>query len=162
VPADFGPPELVANAFMPPGTGLSVGPAMPAMMQRPGIGAPRMDPAVVHLQVMLRDGPLPSHREMAAEQLACCDWRNQPAIVESLVASAKGDPAATVRAGCVRVLGQMKVCTPEVLATVQSLKNDRDERVRQEVARVLPAFGADMPPAGDSTVRQVGAKQVAP
>jgi hypothetical protein len=56
----------------------------------------------------------------------------------------------------------MKVGTPEVVATMQSLKNDRDERVRQEVARVLPTFGADMPVAGDSTVRQVGAKQVAP
>jgi hypothetical protein len=55
---------------------------------------------------------------------------------------AKLDPAPAVRAGCVRALGKMKVNTLPVVQTVQSLKDDRDPRVRHEVEECLAAVGA--------------------
>jgi hypothetical protein len=84
----------------------------------------------------------PSQREWAAECLARQDWRAQPQILGALVTAARVDPAAAVRAGCVRALGKMKANTLPVVQTVQSLKSDRDPRVRQEVDETLAALGA--------------------
>ena len=130
----------------------------PMMAMRNALSA---DAPVMSALVTLRDATLPSQREMAAEQLASLDWRMQPSVIPALLMAAKADPAATVRAGCVRVLGRMKASSPDVVATLQALKDDRDERVRQEVAQVLPVLCAS-PVAQDSGVRPATATQRVP
>ncbi len=178
IPADFGSPNMQGNAFLNPGEEMPATAPMPrqamasgypqmrgpAPMMLPAIAArsyPVPDPALRLTMAALASAPYPSHREMAAEQLAAIDWRCQPVVLEALVASAKNDPAATVRAGCVRALVKMKANTPEVVAAIRSLKDDKDEHVRQEVAQVLPSLGVT-PLTGDSTVRPVGATQTVP
>jgi hypothetical protein len=91
---------------------------------------------------MLKDSLYPSQREWAADCLSQQDWRAQPQIIVALVRGAKEDPAPAVRAGCVRALGHMKVNTLPIVQAVQSLKYDRDPRVRHEVEEALAAMGA--------------------
>src|SRR5262249_6560152 len=93
-------------------------------------------PSVTPLQT-LRDALLPSEREMAVDQLACCDWKRQPEVVDGLTTAARTDPAATVRAACVRALAKMKCNTVPVVAALVAMKNDNDLRVRQEVEQAL-------------------------
>src|SRR5258708_38633914 len=98
-----------------------------------------MQPAAPSVDVQsmlnqLHNSMLPSQREWAANQLAELDWRTQPHIVDSLVGSAKDDPAASVRAGCVHGLAKMSINTPPVIAAISSLRTDPDERVQHEVS----------------------------
>jgi hypothetical protein len=108
------------------------------------------------LLATLKESMYPSQREWAAEQLSELNWHMQPQVVESLSKGAQDDPAATVRAACVRALGHMKVNTQEVVALVQDLKNDRDPRVRQEAGETLNALG--VAPRPDSDVQQASHK----
>jgi hypothetical protein len=85
---------------------------------------------VAQMLTTLRDSIYPSQRELAADDLAVCNWKTQPQVVQALMATASKDPAATVRAGCVRSLTKMGAATAPVIAAVQSLKNDPDPRVR--------------------------------
>jgi hypothetical protein len=96
---------------------------------------------VPQLLATLKDSLYPSERESAAEQLSELNWRVQPQVVESLMKSAHDDPAATVRAACVHALARMKANSAEVTTLVQSLKSDRDPRVRQEAEEALNALG---------------------
>jgi hypothetical protein len=154
IAGDSGAQPMVGNAFMN-----SRMPAYPPTTQS-SMMAP-LDPAVAQTMATLRESPYPSYREMAAEQLSFCDWRRQPAVLAALVASARSDPAATVRAGCVRVLVRIKAAeTPEVMAMLRDLRNDKDERVRQEVAKALPP-AAGTANATDATVHPVGVTQPA-
>jgi hypothetical protein len=91
---------------------------------------------------MLKDSLYPSQREWAAECLSRQNWRSQPLVLDALVVAAREDPAAAVRAGCVRALGKMKANTLPVVQAVQSLASDRDPRVRHEVEETLAAIGA--------------------
>jgi hypothetical protein len=54
-----------------------------------------------------------------------------------LTQAAREDPAATVRAACVRGLVKLNVHTEPVLATLRTLKSDQDARVRQEADAAL-------------------------
>src|SRR5207237_6531015 len=92
--------------------------------------------------VALRDSLYPSQRELAAQSLGAADWRTHPEVVQALTMAAKEDPAATVRAGCVRCLANMNANTPPVVALVRGLKNDSDSRVRQEAERALAILAA--------------------
>jgi hypothetical protein len=92
--------------------------------------------------VALRDSLYPSQREWAAQSMAAADWRAHPQIVQALTTAAKEDPAATVRAGCVHCLANMKVNTLPVVAVVRGLRNDTDLRVRQEAERALSILAA--------------------
>jgi len=85
----------------------------------------------------LHDSLLPSQREWAVEGLAKMDWRSNPVIVKAILQAAKDDPAATVRAGCVRCLAKMKVASEEVVQGVQGLKYDTDPRVRHEFEEAM-------------------------
>ena len=49
------------------------------------------------LLVQLRDSLMPSEREMAADQLARANWKEQPEVVQGLVQAAKYGPAPVVR-----------------------------------------------------------------
>jgi hypothetical protein len=99
---------------------------------------------------------------MAADELAVHDWHTQPAVVQALVLAAREDPAATVRAGCVRVLVRMKAATPAVITALQGMKDDQDERVRKEVAAALPALDAIAAKHTDSAVQPAGLRRVGP
>jgi hypothetical protein len=120
-------------------------PVAPGLVQAnyeagPGMGQKTQD----YLRV-LKDSIYPSQREWAAEQVSECDWRKNEAVVDALVAAAKEDPAATVRAGCVRCLTKMKVNTVPVALAMQSLKADPDPRVRTEVDEALATLAPGMP-----------------
>ena len=184
VPADFGPQEVVPNAFMDPTLGntmptpppaaprmmLPILPAQPyvapqaevlaTMTARRGL-PPVGDPTTAQTVAKLRDALYPSHREMAVEQLAGCDWHSQPAVLSAVLMAAKEDPAGSVRAACVRTLTRMKAATPDVIAVLIALKTDTDERVRREVDRSLSLLGVGLV-VGDSTVRPASATRTGP
>jgi hypothetical protein len=146
--AGYPRPAVAVNPLM------SVPPAPIASSKPVTPGAPTG--SAPQLLATLKESPYPSQREWAAEQLSELNWRMQPQVVESLTKGAFDDPAATVRAACVRALGHMKVNTPEVVALVQDLKNDRDARVRQEAGETLNALGVS--PRQDSGVQQASHK----
>jgi hypothetical protein len=111
-----------------------------------------VDPAMLqsqantqHLLHVLRDSIYPSQREWAADQLAECDWKLNTPVVDAMVTAAREDPAATVRAGCVRCLGRMHANTVPVVMAVQSLKADADPRVRTEVQEALATLAPGLP-----------------
>jgi hypothetical protein len=157
-----------SGMMQPPYPGMQNSPR-PPMAVNPLMGVPQgavasgrpMTPVeppagVPQLLATLKDSLYPSQREGAADKLSELNWRMQPQVVESLTKSARDDPAATVRAACVRALGHMKVDTHEVVVLMQDLKSDRDSRVRQQVDETLNLLG----PAArqDSGVRQVSDK----
>src|SRR5207247_8963331 len=90
---------------------------------------------------VLMESPYPAQREWAAQSLTSYDWRAQPQIVSALVNSASQDPAASVRAGSVYCLGRMGASVESVRDTLQTLRNDGDARVRQEVDQALVRLG---------------------
>jgi hypothetical protein len=92
----------------------------------------------------LRDALLPSDREVAATQLGKFDWRTNQPVVEALISAAHGDPAATVRAACVRSLVRMNANTVPVVATLQGMRSDSDPRVQQEVEQGLTVLAAGL------------------
>jgi hypothetical protein len=133
----------------PAGQGMVyAGPSIPgAVNELPGQADPQQ------LLSMLRTSLYPSQREWAAEKLATLDWRAYPQVVQALIQAAKEDPAATVRAGCVRSLVHMNANTVPVVAAISSLQHDTDARVRGEVEQALARFG----PAPDPAVQPAGA-----
>jgi hypothetical protein len=132
----------VQPGFYGPPRGQMVAPAGYDMQPYPASVRPLMQPAGpgIDLQSLLnqmRDSMLPSQREWAADKLAEYDWRQQPQIVDAMMQSAKDDPAASVRAGCVHTLAKMNVNTPPVIATIRSLRSDPDQRVQREASDAL-------------------------
>jgi len=88
------------------------------------------------IQVM-RESPYPAQREWAANTLGTYDLKAHPAVIQVLLMTAQQDPAPTVRAACVYSLGRMKAGGESVLATLNSLRNDGDAQVRQEVEQAI-------------------------
>ncbi len=125
-------------------------PAVPVVMTDAQM--PAGVPGVAELMMMLKDSLYPSQREWAADKLSATDWRLNPQVADALAAAAKDDPAATVRAGCVRGLVKMKANTASVLGALEALKADADPRVQKEVGQALAALFAaptpDVRPAG--------------
>jgi hypothetical protein len=173
IPADFGPPQFAANGFSAPGQqddgappNQPVPPPLPGYfppMAARGYG-PAPSAAIAQagevsppqLLATLRGALLPSQREWAADRLADLDWRTNPLAVDALATAAHDDPAATVRAGCVRSLARMKVNTVPVVAVVEGLKRDADPRVRLEAEEALTALGGRAP-RNDGGVRPASA-----
>lgn len=120
-----------------------------ALVPQPQFPGP-MPQDKAQLLATLKDSLYPSQREWAAENLARHDARAHPDVIDALVTAAKEDPAATVRAGCVRCLAKMKASSPAVVSAVQALKADSDARVRDEVERALPVLSTSpsVQPAG--------------
>jgi hypothetical protein len=109
----------------------------------PHSGAVKPTAENIHqMEVTLRDSLYPSQREWAAESMAAVDWRTHPQVVQALTTAAKEDPAPTVRASCIRCLASMKVGTQPVIVVVRGLKNDSDQRVRQEAERASSILAA--------------------
>jgi hypothetical protein len=151
IPADMGPTPAMPNAFVDEGAALHTpqmarmpAPAYPppGYAPVPGYPAPLPYGGVNRgtLLAMLRDSLYPSERETAAEYLAYCDWRRDPQVVQALLTAAQSDPAPSVRAGCVRLLGRMHVTAAPVITAVQALQTDPDPRVRLAVGQTLPSL----------------------
>jgi hypothetical protein len=112
-------------------------PAQAPMAMPAGYPPPAADAGLQQSLRVLRDALYPSQREWAADALSRVDWRTNPQVVPALVAAAREDPAATVRAACVRSLARMNANGVMVLEALQALKTDTDPRVRQEVEAAL-------------------------
>jgi hypothetical protein len=161
---DLMPPELVAimegrhrpkngpgGPFAPPTPAgmMPLAPPQEAIVQAPRpLPQPVVQPVaplqqvsgaviVDQLSAVLRDGLLPSEREQAADQLSRYEAYRVPAAVQALLAGAKADPAVTVKIACVRGLGTMRAGTPQVIAGLQALSREGDERVRAVSVEVL-------------------------
>jgi hypothetical protein len=124
-------------------------------------GPPAMPPATApaaesphQMMVALRESLYPSQREAAADRMAMLDWKTNEAAVQALVLGAREDPAATVRAACVRALARMKANTHPVVTAVQALRNDADPRVRHEAVEALAVLAPNAPES--SPVQRVG------
>ena len=149
-PQAYGMP-MPAMPRQPMPNRVAMGPPMPMGMNTlmsvpptqvaPAQAAAARPTGVPQLLTTLKDSLYPSEREWAAEQLSEQNWQTQPQVVQHLIAGAKDDPAATVRAACVHALAQMKAGTNEVTALVQTLKSDRDPRVRHEAEEAMGALG---------------------
>jgi hypothetical protein len=112
-------------------------PSAPVPSSRPSAGVPS------EAMATLRDSIYPSQREWAADALASCNWRAQPEILHAVLTGAREDPAASVRAACVRALAKMKANSAQVLSALQSLKTDGDPRVLHEVEAALATLSAE-------------------
>jgi hypothetical protein len=134
-PAPYAGNAAVMTAQTMPGQGLMpVGYQTALLPQGQAASAMTCD----QMLSMMRDSFYPSHREWAAESMAATvDWRANPKVVDALLTSARGDPAASVRAACVRCLVKMNVNTVPAVTTIQALKADPDPRVRQEVEKAM-------------------------
>lgn len=145
--AEYRPPFVPAGSYPPPML-MPIARPQPPAMPMPAPAPAAIVPASLTVQgsptapalQTLRDAVLPSEREMAVDRLRRCDWKRQPEVVEGLTQAAKSDPAATVRAACVRALGRMNVNTMPVFTVLTELKDDSDLRVRQEVDLALAAM----------------------
>jgi hypothetical protein len=148
-PGMYGPPvyPAVAQAQQPGATGMipvayftPAGPGGMTPAAGQGFAGGQLTPeAQVRGQMldMLQNSLYPSQREWAADKLAGCDWRIHADVVQALTTSASKDPAATVRAACIRSLAKMNAASMPVITTIQGLKTDNDLRVRQEVQEAL-------------------------
>jgi len=130
---------------------MSVPPAYPSGQPVASASESTQPSGVPQLLAALKDSLRPSERETAAEQLSELNWHMQPLVVESLMKSAREDPAATVRAACVHALAHMKVDSPATVALVRELRSDRDAMVRQEAEEALHTLG-------DSGIQQASHK----
>jgi hypothetical protein len=149
IPADFGPPPQVPNAFLIDGMGGAYTRPMalaydPRMGYVPvGGGYPQQMPMLPmphpagQMLAMLRGSVMPSERERAVMMLSQFNWHAQPEAVAAIMIAAKSDPAPMVRVSCVRALARMKVNTMPAYETLMELKTDKDIRVRQEVEQTL-------------------------
>jgi HEAT repeat protein len=90
---------------------------------------------------LLREALGPSEREQAAQALTNGPKQAYAESVALLMDSAEHDPAATVRAACVRCLVRMNAKTPAAAELVQRLKSDPDPRVRSEAEWALSVLG---------------------
>jgi hypothetical protein len=123
------------------------------------VSGPAPAPATLVGQTVgtLRDALLPSDREVAASELGKYDWRSNQPVVDALISAAQGDPAATVRAACVRSLVRMNANTVPVVAALQGLRSDSDPRVQQEVDQGLTVLGAGLKNAAAQGVQPASA-----
>jgi hypothetical protein len=178
IPPDFGQPNQAGNAFSPPSAPTMPkqmateptpanpqGPTMTAMADPRALPSPL--PAVANatppapsntpqLVAVLRDSLYPSQREWAVESLSSQrSSQSNPQVVQALISAAKEDPAATVRAGCVRAIAQLQIKTMPAMTAVQSLKCDPDPRVRREAEQALPMLTGGQPLPLDTSVRPV-------
>jgi hypothetical protein len=138
-PSPFGPAPIAPVShvpMMPPHAYVQPAAYQPMPMQQPTPG--------MHIEELikaLQESLYPAQREMAAQSLMNFDWRAHPQIVPALLGAARQDPAASVRAGCVSCLGRMGASVGPVMSTLQSMRNDIDPRVRQEVDAALVRLG---------------------
>jgi hypothetical protein len=113
----------------------------PAMDRREAVQPAYQGGMVEQLAKVLREAQYPSQREWAAQSLAALDERLHSLVAPLLLQAATQDPAGSVRAGCVHYLARLSVAPQTYLPTLQTLRNDSDPRVRQEVEQAVARPG---------------------
>ncbi len=101
-----------------------------AVVTVPAVEAARHPDPVFRMIGCLRDDLLPSMREVAAETLASGPGRTRPEVIAALAEAAEKDPAASVRACCLRCLTAMSSASPECMAALQKLNVAGDAGIR--------------------------------
>jgi hypothetical protein len=96
---------------------------------------------------MLRESLYPSQREWAADRLASLDWKAHPQVVLALATAARLDPAASVRAGCIRSLAKMEANSLPAIAALEAAKADSEPTVRAAAEQALASLVPAAPPA---------------
>jgi hypothetical protein len=89
------------------------------------------------LLLTLRTSPTPAQREQAALAMTAVDWKTHPEVVQALLTAVCTDQVSAVRAQCVACLARMNASTPEVIITLQVLKQDSDMDVQAAVRQAL-------------------------
>jgi hypothetical protein len=111
-------------------------PSTQAVWQRSASGqaptAASTSSEVAKLVLMLRNSEMPSQREFAAEALATFPWWVHAEVLPALATAAVHDPAAVVRAACIRCLRRTDLRDPRVTEALGTLRGDSDVRVRTE------------------------------
>jgi hypothetical protein len=130
-----GTPTVTPATYAAPGSGLPMAGLASASASVNSANA-------LPLLALLRNSIYPSEREWAADCLATVDGRSNPQVVQSLLAAAREDPAATVRASCIRNLARMNVPPQMVLTALQSLKADPHPLVQQAIDQAVARLGA--------------------
>ncbi len=108
--------------------------------------APTGVAVVPHEQVgdyltLLDRGSRAEDRIWAAKRLAGADWHSNPAVAESLLEGARGDPAAEVRLACLASLVQLHVDNQAAVGWYETLSTvDGDPRVRRAAGDALTRF----------------------
>jgi hypothetical protein len=126
---------------------VQVAPPAPAVSEFPAPGATQV--TVEQMLAVLAKSNVMEQREWAAEQLSLVDWKTNPKAVQCLVSAARVDSSTTVRVACIRSMANMGANTNSVKSTLQTLKGDRDNRVRNEAMLALNklANGSSIQPA---------------
>ena len=104
----------------------------PAITSKPAVRNFDREEQVVDLSEKLKNALQPSVRESAAEKLAVAAGADSSAVRTLLLETAVNDPAATVRATCVRCLVRMGVRDFPFQAMLSAARQDADVRVRLE------------------------------
>lgn len=132
------PPNPFATAAAQTG----VAPMPMPMPALPMPGAAYAQASIEQLIRTLREAPLPSERELAAQALAQRDPQTNPQIVPALLQAASHDPAPSVRAGCVHCVARLGgVDRGAVHNALYGLRGDSDPNVRHEVEQALARLG---------------------
>jgi hypothetical protein len=133
---------------------------VPSVAQEPSrtaaAPATTAQPSTAQMVAMLHNAPYPSQREWMAESLT--DGPADSAVVSALVNAATEDPAATVRATCIRCLAKINPHDDAVIAAVHKLQADPDARVRREAELALAQLGAGSPTSMPSATQPVEPK----
>jgi hypothetical protein len=97
------------------------------------------DPVIRLIGAMSED-LLPSMREVSAETLARTS-KDRPEVVEAMIRTVQTDPAPSVRVCCCRCLVEMQVRSPECVAALKAMEDDREQTVRTAASAALEALG---------------------
>ncbi len=103
----------------------------------------------------LHESLYPSQRELAAEKLASFDPKQADGAVQALAQAVREDPAAMVRATCVRALARMRANTSPARSAIEAAKHDADPRVRTAADEAMSVLlPADAKPSAPATLPQ--------
>lgn len=138
-------PLQVVPALPPTASGLTpqpvsqpvATPVTPTVSKAPPVTAETWS----QLVLVLRESLYPEQRAWAAGQLGASSGPVPATVVRAVIASATSDPAANVRVACVHCLGRVANGSTEAVSTLMSLRQDKDQRVRQEAEQILLKLG---------------------
>ena len=88
----------------------------------------------------------------AAFSLANSNWKTNPEVVQALATAALHNPMQPVRVTSIRCLAALRINTPNVRTTLQTLKSDRDATIRSEAEQALNSVVFYTPPANGRVI----------
>lgn len=111
-------------------------PATPpaALKQPPATAQPATAQPPVPLQAQLanlKEAIAPSQRELAAMALTLGEHHQKPEVVDAIMTACRTDPAATVRATCIRCLFRLAPEAPQVIPVIEDRRSDKNVEVQK-------------------------------